>query len=70
MARKKKTDVDERWEHYLSIQLTPEQKAAARVEMQKEIDRARAAGVYEKLLGFVGNVEWSVSVAELRGEED
>jgi len=38
-------DGEDHWAHYRSIQLTPEQKAAGRARMQKEIDKARAAGV-------------------------
>jgi hypothetical protein len=41
---------EERWERYRRMALTPEQVAEGRAELQKEIDRARAEGVYEKLI--------------------
>ncbi|HEY0143586.1 MAG TPA: hypothetical protein VGF48_22035 [Thermoanaerobaculia bacterium] len=42
MARaKKKTPQELAWEHYRSVQLTPEQKAAARVELRQELDELR-----------------------------
>jgi len=43
-------DEEDHWAHYRSIQLTPEQVAEGRARLQKDIDRARAEGVYEKLL--------------------
>ncbi|HXH39867.1 MAG TPA: hypothetical protein VNN08_14655 [Thermoanaerobaculia bacterium] len=55
------------WAHYRSIQLTPEQVAAGRARLQKDIDRARADGVYEKLM------EWKagriVETATTKAEE-
>ena len=46
-------DPFERWK---SIQLTPEQKAAAREEAWKLVEEARRNGVYEKVLSLVGKV--------------
>ena len=36
--------------YYRSIQLTPEQKAELRAELKKEMERAKAAGVYQRVL--------------------
>jgi len=47
MADTESDNQEDHWVHYRSIQLTPEQVAEARAQLQKEIDRARAAGVYE-----------------------
>jgi len=58
------------WAHYRSIQLTPEQKAAGRARMQKEIDKARAAGVYEGLLKWQGKVHWDIDIDELRKDRE
>lgn len=64
-------DVEEdHWAHYRSIQLTPEQKAAGRARMQKEIDKARAAGVYEGLLKWQGKVHWDIDIDALREDRD
>jgi hypothetical protein len=41
---------EERWERYRRMALSPEQVAEGRAELQKEIDRARAEGVYERLI--------------------
>jgi hypothetical protein len=61
---------EQRWAHYRSIQLTPEQVAAGRARLQKEIDRARAAGVYEGLMKLKGKVHWDIDIDELREDRD
>lgn len=54
MARaKKKKDAEERIvpsAEWWAIQLTPEQKAAARAELEKETERIRATGEYRKVI--------------------
>lgn len=73
MARAKKKDepkLPDPWEHYFAMQLTPEQKAEARAEAQKEIDRARREGVYERFLGMVGRVHLDLDLDELREDRD
>jgi hypothetical protein len=53
MNRTKRKKVEDHWKpsaFLKSIQLTPEQKAEVRAEAQKAIDRARADGVYERLI--------------------
>jgi hypothetical protein len=63
-------DEDDHWAHYRSIQLTPEQVAAGRARLQKEIDKARAAGVYEGLMKWKGKVHWDIDLDELREDRD
>ena len=48
-TKTKKTEVNAGWAEYFAIQLTPEEKAAARAELQKDVERARADGVYERI---------------------
>jgi hypothetical protein len=60
----------ERWERYLRMALTPEEVAEGRAELQKEIDRARAEGVYEELKKWKGKIHWDVSLDELREDRD
>jgi hypothetical protein len=67
----KTTDDDaDHWARYFAIQLTPEQVAEARADLQKDIDRARAAGVYEELLKWEGKVHWDIDIDELREDRD
>jgi hypothetical protein len=61
---------EERWERYLRMALTPEQVAEGQAELQKDIDRARAEGVYEKLMKWKGKVHWDIDLDELREDRD
>jgi hypothetical protein len=66
----KELSPDERWERYRRMALTPEEVAEGRAELQKEIDRARAEGVYEELKKWRGKIHWDVSLDELREDRD
>lgn len=57
-------------EEWKAIQLTPEQKAELRAIMQKKIERARADGVYERLMELQGKVQWDLDLEELRRDRD
>jgi hypothetical protein len=61
---------EDHWAHYRSIQLTPEQVAASRARLQKDIDRARAAGVYEGLMKWKGKVHWEIDIDALREDRE
>lgn len=63
-------DEADHWAHYRSIQLTPEQVAAGRARLQKDIDRARAAGVYEGLMKWKGKVHWDIDIDALREDRE
>ena len=57
-------------EEWKRIQLTPAQKAELRAELQKRIDAAAAAGVYEQLWELRGKVKWNLDLEELRRDRD
>jgi hypothetical protein len=61
---------EERWARYDRMKLTPEQVAEGRARLQKDIDRARAAGVYEGLLKWEGKVHWDIDIDELRKDRE
>ena len=69
-TKKQKTAAEEAWEQYQAIQLTPEQKAELRAELQKKIDAARAAGVYERIAEMRGKYSGSLSWQELRDKDE
>lgn len=72
MARPKtreKTRAEQLWDEYQSIQLTPEQKAAARKDAEARAEQAGIDGVYERAREIAGTVKWSISWQELRKEE-
>jgi hypothetical protein len=64
------TEPEEPWARYERMKLTPEQVAEGRAKVQKEIDRARAAGVYEGLLKWEGKVHWDIDIDELREDRE
>jgi len=61
---------EEPWARYERMKLTPEQVAEGRAKVQKEIDRARAAGVYEGLLKWEGKVHWDIDIDALREDRE
>jgi hypothetical protein len=58
------------WARYERMKLSPEQVAEGRARLQKDIDRARAAGVYEGLLKWEGKVHWDIDIDALREDRD
>ncbi len=66
---REKTQSEQLWEAYQSIQLTPAQKAAARQRAEARAEQARIDGVYERALEIAGTVKWSIRWDELRLEE-
>lgn len=73
MARvttKETTVADQAWEEYFAIQLTPEQKAAGRAELEKRVEEAAAAWVYDRVMELVGKVHLDLDLDELREDRD
>jgi hypothetical protein len=69
MARvttRKTTQTEQLWEKYRSLQLSPEQKKAAREETEARVEQARIDGVYERVRETAGTVKWSISWRDLR----
>lgn len=64
------TEPEDPWARYERMKLTAEQVAAGRARLQKDIDRARAAGVYEGLLKWEGKVHWDIDIDELREDRE
>lgn len=53
------------WERWKAVQLTPEEKEEARRDMEIELERARASGVYQRLLALRGKVKFSLTYEEM-----
>jgi hypothetical protein len=71
-AKKKHAEVTEEklWARYFAMQLTPEEKAAARAEAERAAREAADAGVYDRLLELRGKVKWSLSYEEMAGKDE
>ena len=73
MARKKlkpQEAPDDDWAFYKSIQLTPEQKAAARKELEAQSEEAARNRIWERFLELEGKVHFDIDVDELREDRD
>lgn len=56
-------------EVWKALQLTDEQKAALRARTEEKVERARAAGVYERFATLCGKVKFSIPYYQLRGTD-
>lgn len=73
MARKKTkaAPAEDPWAYYRSIQLTPEQKAEARAEMEKATEEAARNGAYERALSLIGNLHLDMEdLKDVREDRD
>lgn len=68
-AKKKKSEEEDAWAYYRSIQLTPEERAELKAQAQMEIDRARAEGAYTRLAAMRGKIKWQLSDDEVRDKK-
>jgi hypothetical protein len=60
---------EELWTAYDAVQLTPEQRAAARRAAEGRAEQARLDGAYSRALEMVGTIKWSIPWQILRTEE-
>lgn len=63
-----KTQAEQLWEAYQSIQLTPAEKKSARQRAEARAEQARIDGVYDRALEIAGTIQWSIRWDELRSE--
>lgn len=71
VKRGEKIDAEQLWEAYRAIQLTPDQKAAARARLEKAGEEAARNGVYESGLQLIGQVHFDTSdLDDLRRDRD
>jgi hypothetical protein len=60
---------EELWAAYEALQLTLDQKVAARQAAEAKAEQARVDGVYERALEIVGTVKWRIPWQYFRTEE-
>jgi hypothetical protein len=74
MARKKEKAADppfDPWAEYQRLQLTPEQKAAARKELEEQSDEATRDAIWELFLEIEGKVHLDMDdLRRARGKDD
>ncbi|HEX7681249.1 MAG TPA: hypothetical protein VF713_24140 [Thermoanaerobaculia bacterium] len=69
-AESEEPEREDPWARYERMKLTPEKVAQGRAELQRRIDKARAAGVYEELMKWKGKVHWDIDIDALREDRD
>ncbi|HKR64773.1 MAG TPA: hypothetical protein VJZ00_13660 [Thermoanaerobaculia bacterium] len=66
-AKEKPLDRDEL---YKSLAVTEEQRRAVHEQMKADGERAKRDGVFERVRALRGKIKWSVSLEELRKDDD
>jgi hypothetical protein len=64
------TEIDEAWARYFAHQLTPSEKAEARARMLADLQQAKEEGVFRNLQKLRGKIKWSMTLEELRKDDD
>jgi len=64
------TEIDEAWERYFSHQLTAGEKAESRERMLADLQKAKEEGVFREMQKWRGKIKWSISLDELRKDDD
>jgi hypothetical protein len=61
---------DEAWARYFAHQLSATEKAEARARMLADLQRAKEEGVFRNLQKLRGKIKWSMTLEELRKDDD
>jgi hypothetical protein len=64
------SETDEAWARYFAHQLSDSEKAEARVRMLADLQRAKEEGVFRNLRKLRGKIKWSMTLEELRKDDD
>lgn len=63
-------ETDEAWARYFAHQLSQSEKAEARVRMLADLQQAKEEGVFRNMEKLRGKIKWSISLEELRKDDD
>jgi hypothetical protein len=64
------SETDAAWERYFSHQLTEAERAESRERMLADLQKAKEEGVFEELKKLRGKIKWSMTLEELRKDDD
>ncbi|MEA2341919.1 MAG: hypothetical protein QOF63_88 [Thermoanaerobaculia bacterium] len=64
------SETDKAWARYFSHQLSDSEKAEARVRMLADLQQAKEEGVFRNLRKLRGKIKWSMTLEELRKDDD
>jgi hypothetical protein len=63
-------ETDEAWGRYFAHQLNDSEKAEARKRMLADLQQAKEEGVFQRMKEWRGKIRWSISLEELRKDDD
>jgi hypothetical protein len=63
-------ETDEAWGRYFAHQLNASEKAEARKRMLADLQQAKEEGVFQRMKEWRGKIRWSISLEELRKDDD
>jgi|GEM_PF-1409494 hypothetical protein len=58
------------WDRYFSHQLSASEKAESRKRMLADLQKAKEEGVFREFRKLRGKIKWSMSLEELRKDDD
>jgi hypothetical protein len=64
------SETDAAWERYFSHQLSAVEKAESRARMLADLQKAKEEGVFEEMKKWRGKIKWSMTLEELRKDDD
>jgi len=64
------SEIDAAWERYFSHQLSESERAESRARMLADLQKAKEEGVFEEMKKWRGKIKWSISLEELRKDDD
>lgn len=66
----RKQAVKSAWSRYFAHQLSESERAEARRRMLADLQQAKEEGVFRQMEQWRGKIKWSISLKELRKDDD
>ncbi|MEA2161993.1 MAG: hypothetical protein QOK37_120 [Thermoanaerobaculia bacterium] len=63
-------ETKEAWNRYFANQLSDHERAESRARMLADLQRAKEEGVFREIEKLRGKIKWSISLEELRKDDD
>jgi hypothetical protein len=63
-------ETEEAWARYFANQLSESERAESRVRMLEDLRQAKKEGVFRDIERLRGKIKWSISLEELRKDDD
>jgi hypothetical protein len=63
-------ETEEAWTRYFANRLSDSERAESRARMLANLQRAKEEGVFREIEKLRGKIKWSISLEELRKDDD